>query len=297
MSLDLTAVGTTTKVHSLSYDWKTLATYALGVGAKRDELAFLYEGAPGGMRMLPTFGVVPSQAAVFDALVRSGGDLAMIVHGGQKIRVLAEERMPDHGTLETVGTLKGMFDLKKFAQVIVETTTTLDGAPVFETVWSIIFRGAGNFGGPRPGSGADRADSGPQVPKDREPTWTTEEPTSAEQALLYRISGDQNPLHADPAFAERVGFPQGPILHGLCTFGFLGRAVVKHACAGDPLRLKMLSAQFRKPVWPADTLIMQGHDIGDGTVALATMVKERSEAVLGSAWAEIAEMPSVRQAM
>lgn len=283
MSLDLSAVGTTTKVHELSYDWKTLATYALGVGAKRDELPFLYEGAPGGMKMLPTFGVVPSQAAVFDSLVRTGGDLAMIVHGGQKIRVLPHGPLPDHGTLETVGTLTGMFDLKKFAQVVVETRTTLAGAPVFETVWSIIFRGAGNFGGPRPVPDH----SGPSLPKDQPPTWTVEEQTLPEQALLYRISGDQNPLHADPAFAERVGFPQGPILHGLCTFGFLGRAVVKHACGGDPSRLRMLAAQFRKPVWPTDTLVMQGHDVGDGTVALATMVKERDEAVLGNAWAEI----------
>ena len=281
MPIDLSVRGFTTEAFELAYDWRTLATYALGVGAKRDELTFLYEGTPGGMKVLPTFGVVPAHRPVVEVLAKTGGNMAMIVHGAQTVR--AFRPIPDHGTLVTSGHLKAIYDIKKFTQVIIETKTTLGGDLAYETVWSIIFRGEGNFGGERPPH-----DDAPSAPKDRPADWSLEETTSPEQALLYRISGDQNPLHADPAFAANVGFTQGPILHGLCTFGFLGRAVVKHACAGDPGRLRQLSAQFRKPVWPGDTLAMAGFDLGDGKVALTTAVKERSEAVLGSAYAVIA---------
>lgn len=284
MPLDLSTVGKTTGVHTLEYDWRTLATYALGVGAKRDELAYLYEGTPGGMKILPTFAVIPAQAAVFESLSATGGDLEMIVHGGQTVRAIATPAPA--GKLESTGTLRAIYDLKRFAQVVIDTRTTQDGALVYETTWSIIFRNAGGFGGPRPVS-----EDTPSVPKDRPATFRVEDKTTPEQALLYRISGDQNPLHADPAFAERVGFPQGPILHGLCTFGYLGRAVVRHACGGAPSRLRALGAQFKKPVWPGDTFAIEGFDLGDGKFALTTTVTERSEAVLGSAWAEVAPSP------
>ncbi len=282
MPLDLSTVGKATQVRTLDYDWKTLATYALGVGAKKAELAYLYEGTPGGMKVLPTFAVIPAQAPVFDCLVATGGDLAMIVHGGQTVR--AHAPIAAAGRLESVGTMRAVYDLKKFAQVIVDTRTTQDGVLVYETTWSIIFRGAGGFGGPRPVH-----EDTPSVPKDRAPDFEMEETTSPEQALLYRLSGDLNPLHADPAFAEKVGFPQGPILHGLCTFGYLGRAVVRHACGGDPSRLRVIASTFRKPVWPGDTFVTQGFDLGDGQFAMTTSVKERSEAVLGGAYAVISQ--------
>jgi acyl dehydratase len=283
MALDPKTVGFATQKHALRYDWKTLATYALGIGATRDELAYVYEGTPDGMRVYPTFAVVPAHAAILEALIKTGGDLAMIVHGGQTVRSFGT--IPQEGVLETVGKIDAIYDMKKFAQVILSTDTRLGDRTVYTTTWSIIFRGAGGFGGERPPS-----DDAPSVPKEQAPAFRWEQATTPEQALLYRISGDQNPLHADPAFAERVGFPQGPILHGLCTFGFLGRAAVKHACGGDPTKLRRLSAQFRKPVWPGDTLAVEGHDLGAGKFAFATQVKERNEAVLGGAWAEVGEL-------
>ena len=289
MALDLNSVGWKTTPQTFRYDWKTLATYALGVGATKEELDYLYEGTPGGMKVLPSFAVVPAHGPVLEALTKTGGNFAMIVHGSQTVR--AHGAIPDRGALETVGTLKAIYDLKKFGQVIVETSTTHDGKLVYETVWSIIFRNEGNFGGQRP-----PPDPAPSAPKDSVPSWSVELATSPEQALLYRISGDQNPLHADPAFAAEVGFPQGPILHGLCTFGFLTRAVVKHSCGGDPTRLKAISAQFRRPVWPGDVLQIAGTPIDSGRVALATSVKGRTitssegkvspEPVLGGAFAE-----------
>lgn len=281
MPLDPSIVGYTTKAFTFTYDWKTVALYTLGIGAKRDELQYLYENTVGGMKVYPSFAVVPAYEAVLDMLIKSGGDMAMVVHGGQRIR--AHRAIPASGTLSTTGTLRSLFDLKKFAQVILETRTTLEGEPLFDTVWSIIFRNAGGFGGPRPVEGEPE----PTVPKDREPDWTEEEATTPEQALLYRLSGDLNPLHADPEFATAVGFPQGPILHGLCTYGFVARAIVKHAGGGDAARLRAYAAQFRKPVWPGDVLVTRGWGVGDGKVAVVASVKGRPDPVLTGAWAEI----------
>ncbi len=281
MSLDLSKVGTTTQAYAKTYDWKNLAAYALGIGAKKDELAYLYENAKGGMKAYPTFAVVPAFDAIIDLLGQANANLAMVVHGGQKI--FAHRAIPDHGTLSTTGTLKGIYDLKKFAQVVLATDTTLGGEKLFSTTWSIIIRGAGGFDGPRP----PESEPEPTVPKDRPADWSVEEATSPEQALLYRLSGDVNPLHADPEFATAVGFPQGPILHGLATYGFAARAAAKKAAGGDGTRIKAFAAQFRKPVWPGDTLVTQGWDVGGGKIALSTSVQGRPDAVLSNAWAEI----------
>ncbi len=280
MALDTTLVGSQSPTHSLTYDWKTLATYALGIGAKKDELAYLYEGAPAGMRVYPTFAVVPAFAPATEMLMKTGANLAMVVHGSQSIRV--HRAPPASGTIETTATLRAIYDLKRLASVVIDTRSSIGGEAVFETTWSILVRDGGGFGGPRP-----PADDAPSVPKDREPDLRVEEATTPEQALLYRLSGDVNPLHADPELAASVGFPQGPILHGLCTYGFVGRAIVKRACDGDPTRLRSLAAQFRKPVWPGDTIVTSGWDLGGGKWAISASVKERPDPVLTSAWAEI----------
>jgi acyl dehydratase len=280
MALDQSLVGAQTEAHAFAFDWKTLALYALGIGAKKDELAYLYEGTKGGMSVSPTFAVVPAFGPSTEMLMRTGANLAMVVHGAQSIRM--HRALPQSGTIHTTATLRGIYDMKRFASIVVDTRSTIAGEPVFDTAWSIIVREAGSFGGPRP-----PGDDSPSVPKDRAPDFKVEEATAPEQALLYRLSGDVNPLHADPELAASVGFPQGPILHGLCTYGFVGRAFVKHACGGDPAKVRSLAAQFRKPVWPGDTIVTQGWDLGGGKWALVASVKERPDPVLTGAWAEI----------
>lgn len=279
MPLDLSAVGFKSAPYTFTYDWKTVVLYALGIGARKAELDYLYEGR--GPAVFPTFAVVPAYPALTDLVARTGGDMEMVVHGSQSVQLFAP--IPPSGTLKTVGTIDGIYDMKRLAQVVFSTETTLDGTPICGTQWSILIRNAGGFGGPRP----PKLDI-PSVPDGATPAFEYVDPTSPEQALLYRLSGDLNPLHADPEFAQRVGFEGGPILHGLCTFGFVARAVVLNACGGNGARLKRFGAQFRKPVWPGETIKTTGYDLGDGRWALEAFAADRPEPVVTNCWAEVA---------
>jgi acyl dehydratase len=280
MALDPSSVGFTSAPSRFTYDWKTVVLYALGIGAKRDELDYLYEGR--GPLVYPTFAVCPVMQPVMDVLAKTGGDFATVVHGGQSVRI--HRPIPPKGTLVTTATLKALYDMKRFAQAVAETTTRLeDGEPLFETSWSIIYREGGGFNGPRP----PRTET-INPPKDRPAEFHVELATSHEQALLYRLSGDLNPLHADPAFAASVGFTQGPILHGLCTYGFVARAIIQGACGGDATKLVQLDGQFRRPVWPGDTIVVDGWTLEPGTITASVTVKERPEPVVTGVVARIA---------
>jgi acyl dehydratase len=279
MSLDLSAVGYTTEPSSFTYDWKAVVLYALGIGAKKDELDYLSEGK--GPKVYPTFAVVPVMSVVLGCVGKTGGNPAMIMHGGQSIRL--HRLIPPEGKLLTTATVKGVYDLKKMGQVVIESNTKLEsGEPVFDTTWSLIFRGGGGFDGPPP----PRQET-PDVPKDRPADFRVEQVTAPEQALIYRLSGDLNPLHSDPEFAAMVGFPQGPVLHGLATYGYVARAIIKSACGGDAGKLKRFDAQFRKPVWPGDTIVTEGWKVDGGKVAVVGSVKERPDPVVTGCWAQI----------
>jgi len=266
MALRTDVVGDETDalVHSLT--WKDAVLYALGVGAKREELDFLYEGR--GPRVLPTYAVIPAFAAMDELFEKTGGDLLGVVHGAQKITLHRPFRAGE--SLFTTGKVEGIYDMKRMGQAIFTTETKgASGDLVCETEWVILFRNDGGFGGERPPPSFRN-----RQPK-REPDFEVVEKTSDEQALLYRLSGDLNPLHADPAIGEKAGFGQ-PILHGLCTYGYVGRAVLNEVCGGDPAKLRELRGQFRKPVWPGETLVTRGWREG-GEVILRVSTRERPD--------------------
>lgn len=242
-ALDRSVVGQPLQTTRHSYGWKDCALYALGVG--ETDLRYTWEGHP-EFAVLPGFAVVPAMPAVMQALGKVGADYRTLVHGEQ-ILVL-HGALPRAGELVTEAVIREVQDKGKGAVVIIHTTTTLEGAVVFETTWSIFCRGQGDFGGsrgenpilPEPVVGAAHAlDAQFAIPE--------------HQALLYRLSGDLNPLHADPALARAVGFER-PILHGLCTFGYALRAALAGLADGAPERLQWFQARFSGVVYPGETL-------------------------------------------
>lgn len=278
-SLDTSAVGYVTQPYTFEYDWKTVVLYALGIGAKRAELDYLYEAH--GPQVYPTFGVVPTYPVLSDLLARTGVDLKSVVHSGQSITL--HRPIPPGATLETQGTLTGIFDLKRFAQLTFQTRTSIKGEHLFDTEWTLLVLNGGGFDGPRPPKGLIV-----RVPGEREPDFSVDVETSPEQAALFRLSGDYNPLHIDPEVARAVGFEQGPILHGLCTFGFIGRTIVQQLCNGRAGSLRSLTAQFRKPIWPGEVLKLRGYTLDLGRIAVEAFAANRPEAVVTNCWAEIA---------
>lgn len=281
MPFDLSFVGKPGEPSTFEYAWKDVVLYALGIGAKVDELDYLYEGR--GPKTYPSFAVVPAFAPLFGLLTKVGTNLAMVVHGAQKVRM--HKPLPAEGKLLTTATIRGIYDLKKFASVIVDTRSVdaRTNDPLFDTTWNIVVRGAGGFGGEPP-----IREEAVTPPQGKPADFEIAEVTTKEQALLYRLSGDLNPLHADPEFARSVGFQAGPILHGLCTFGHMVRHAVKGACGGDASKLVAFEARFSKPVWPGDTLVTSGWKLDDKRYALNVAVKERNEMVINNASATVA---------
>lgn len=281
--LDPAAAGRETEPLIHSYRWQDAALYALGVGANQAELPFLYEGIDGGMRVLPTYAVIPTYEACKALFEAVGGDFGGVVHGAQKI-VLHRPFAPS-GTLRTIGRVENVGDLKRMAQVIFATRTSDEqDRLVCETEWTIMYLLDGGFGGPPPPKSVRvRA-------PERVPDWIVEETTRPEQALLYRLSGDHNPLHADPNAAQKASkVTEGrPILHGLCTYGIVGRAILANECGGDPARLKLFAGRFSRPVWPGDTIVTRGWR-EEGRVLVVAGTKEHpEEPVFANAWAETA---------
>jgi acyl dehydratase len=278
MAFDISLIGKPSAPSHFEYSWKDTVLYALGVGAKREELDYLYEGR--GPKVLPSFAVVPMFKPMLDQLLKTGGDPAMLVHTAQRVTLGAP--LSASGRLSTTATVRGIYDMRKFAQVVIDTRSEdASGSVVAETTATMLFRAQGGFGGEPPPKTLPLVDK----PKGDPPGFSVEETTGPEQALLYRLSGDFNPLHADPAFAKRVGFEQGPILHGLCTLGFMVRHAAKGACGGDATRLRSFEGQFRRPAWPGDALVTDGWVVRPGAVALQVRSPARDEAVITGAWA------------
>ena len=276
MPIDLSAIGKTLDAVTHTYTERDVMLYALGVGCGTGDLQFTYES---DLKVLPTFAVIPA----FPAMLNLGGAMqvnpAMVLHGEQRIELAGP--IPTAGTVTTTPTIKAVYDKVKGAVVVVGTESVdARGKLLFRNTSSIFVRGEGGFGGERGPSGARN------VPPDRKPDQSISMKTLPQQALLYRLSGDMNPLHADPNFAAMGGFDR-PILHGLCTFGHAGRAVLAAYCGNDPARMKSFEVRFSGVVFPGETITTDMWQVAPGTIVF-TARTERGEAVLTSAGAEVA---------
>jgi acyl dehydratase len=251
--------------------------YHLGLGAgvpatDPKELEYTYER---NLKVLPSFAVVP----VFSALGHLGAipgvsiNFALVLHGEQDVEV--HRPIPTAAKIETTGRVAGLYDKGKAALIVLEVASKLEGGePLFTNRFSIFARGEGGFGGesgPKPGNEAPA----------RAADAVVESPTVSHQALLYRLSGDKNPLHADPDFAKMGGFDV-PILHGLCSFGVVCKAVVDRLLDGAVDRVARYQARFAGVVFPGETIVTSMWK-ENGKILLAAKTKERDTPVIGNA--------------
>lgn len=265
-----------TTVHE--YGSRDVVLYHLGIGARGSDLEFVYEGALGGLKVCPTYAVVPILGPLMKVLPKFNVPLKTVLHGEQVI--FLERAIPAQGVLLTTVTVPAVYDKGKAALLIVETETAdKAGNLLFRARASLFCQGLGGFGG----------DPGPksqvrEIPKGRKTAFEISQKTGEYQAALYRLSGDLNPLHIDPMAASFSGFPR-PILHGLCTFGFAGRAVLEGACGNDVGRLKEYGVRFSAPVFPGDVITTRGWNMGGGMYHLQVST-ERGD-VLSNAYARV----------
>ncbi|MDD7813248.1 MaoC/PaaZ C-terminal domain-containing protein [Mycobacterium sp. CSUR Q5927] len=250
MALDPTAIGVTTDPVLVEWTDRDTMLYALGVGAGTADLAFTTENSHDiPQQVLPTYAVICCLG--FAAAGKIGTfNPALLLHGSQEVRLFAP--LPAAGSLQVVAEVADIQDKGEGKNAVVmlraRGTDPRTSEPIAETLTTVVIRKAGGFGG-EPG----QRPVAPQIP-DSEPDARIAYPTREDQALLYRLSGDRNPLHSDPWFATTLaGFPK-PILHGLCTYGFAGRALVAELGGGDARRVSAIAARFTDPVFPGETL-------------------------------------------
>jgi acyl dehydratase len=250
MAIDPNTVGATTDPMLFEWTDRDTMLYALGVGAGTQDLSFTTENSHGiTQQVLPTYAVICCPG--FAAASKIGTfNWAMLLHGSQGIRLHAT--LPVAGKLSVVSEVADIQDKGEGKNAIVvlraRGSDPDSGTLVAETLTTFVIRGAGGFGG-APG----QRPAAPEIPN-REPDAQIALPTRADQPLIYRLSGDRNPLHSDPWFAkEMAGFPK-PIMHGLCTYGFSGRALVAELADGDASAITSIAARFSSPVFPGETL-------------------------------------------
>ncbi len=270
MPINPDAVGTKGKATKRSWTSKDALLYAVGVGAGTGELPFTTENTKDTpQRVLPTFAVIVGGGGIPMDKIGSFNP-ALMVHGEQGIELYDE--IPAEGDIESVGECTAIWDKGSAAVLEFESTSTnlATGKPLLKTRTLLFCRGEGGWGGDRGPS--DKIEFPDRAP-DHQVTYETRE----DQALTYRLSGDRNPLHSDPSFAAMGGFEK-PILHGLCSWGFTGRALLHTLCAGDPARFKSMNSRFSKPVIPGDSLTISMWV--DGNTALFKTANQHGDTVI-----------------
>ncbi|WP_423454877.1 MaoC/PaaZ C-terminal domain-containing protein [Ottowia sp. VDI28] len=266
--------------------------YALGLGVGSDpldkqQLRYVYEKE---LVALPTMAaVLASPGAWMRERTELGIDFLRLVHGEQGVKI--HQPLPVAGTVLGESRVTRIVDKGEGKGAVMHVEKLLKDAAsgdLLATAEQVLFlRGNGGFSG---GTGGDApAAALPSLPESA-PDAVLELPTRPEAALVYRLSGDVNPLHADPEVAAKAGFPK-PILHGLATWGNAGRAVVQLFCGHEPTRLRGIRARLTSPVYPGETLVFEGWRVADGhadgEVALRVRVKERDVVVLNNGRAQV----------
>ncbi|HEY2224233.1 MaoC/PaaZ C-terminal domain-containing protein [Actinomycetospora sp.] len=263
--IDPGAVGSRSTPREVSWTDRDTMFYALAVGAGTDDLALTTENSRGvAQQVLPSFAVIPATRV---SLLRKLGDVDMgkVLHASEAVRLFRP--LPPAGSLSVEFEITGLSDKgpgkNAFVTITGRGTDPESGEPVVETEMGLALRGAGGFGGTNSPTGTRV-----EIP-DRDADLRREDRTRADQALLYRLTGDRNPLHSDPTFAAKVGFER-PILHGLATYGFATRALVRELADGDPDRLRTISCRFAAPVLPGDLLATRVWRTGTGSALFRT---------------------------
>ena len=269
MPLNPEAVGSAGEPYDAAWTSKDALLYAVGIGAGSAELAFTTENTNGvAQQLFPTFAVVVGWGG--GSAMRNIGTYnpALLVHGQQAITL--NKPLPVNGSARLQGRVVAMYDKGTAAVVVTETTATdlADGEVLFSNVSSAFIRGEGGWGGDRGPSGAKN------TPPDRSADHLVTYQTSPDQALVYRLSGDRNPLHSDPAFAAMGGFDR-PILHGLCTYGFTGRALLHTLCGGEASRFQHIEGRFTSPVLPGEALTVSMWETDGDAAVFTTSVGDR----------------------
>jgi acyl dehydratase len=273
MPLNPEAVGAVGDVRTMSWTSKDALLYAVGIGAGQAELPFTTENTQNlQLVVFPTFAVVAGSgtaSAGKSAMAQVGSfNWAMLVHGSQAITL--HRPIPVEAEVTVQDKLVAMYDKGKAAVVVTEAEVKLaSGEPLWTTRSSVFIRGEGGWGG-------DRGPSGPQnePPADTAPDHEVTLQTSPDQAFVYRLSGDRNPLHTDPSFAALGGFDR-PILHGLCSYGFTGRALLAELAGNDVTAFHHVEGRFSSPVMPGDALTVRAWRTGDGEAVFTTSVGDR----------------------
>jgi len=272
------ALGADLPGDEFSWSDEDVILYNLGVGAgdpptDRQELRYAYEG---DLVAVPAFGTIPPFGIMMSMGLVDGIDinLTQVLHGEQEL--VLHQTIPTSAKVSQSGRIAHIYDKGKGALVVMEIVSVdrKTGTPLFTNRAGVFLRGEGGFGG----------DPGPKArnePPQREADHVVESITLPQQALLYRMaSGDKNPLHADPGFARFAGFAR-PILHGLCTYGVVVKAVVDSALEGEPERVASYKARFSGHVFPGETLVTEIWDENESLV-ITVKTKERGTTVLSN---------------